>query len=330
MSQNTGNTTAFIEAQQYSQFILENLHDGLLPDTFTRDVSDFGVGTTLNIKTVGTATLQEVFEEQPLEYNSIDTGTVQLSITDYVGDAWSITDVLRQDGSQIETLHAMRGMESTRALQEFFETRFYAVANGGQTVAVLNKINGIPHRWTAADADNSNAQQLSLDDFRHMKHAFNKANAPQAGRVAFIDSSAEAYLNDLFTSTASTDFNPHFEGLVTEGFARDHKFVRNIFGWDIWTSNRLPTIAAETINATGEQVGNGQNAALTNGVANLFMCILDDNTRPVMRAWRQQPTTETDRNAKLKRDEFDVTARFGIGTQRVDTLGVVNSDPAIY
>ena len=73
-SQNTGNTSAFIEAQQYSQFILENLHDGLLPDTFTRDVSEFGSGTTLNIKTIGTATLQEVFEEQPLEYNAIDTG----------------------------------------------------------------------------------------------------------------------------------------------------------------------------------------------------------------------------------------------------------------
>ena len=110
MSQNTGNTTAFIEAEQYSQFILENLHDGLLPDTFTRDVSDFGTGTTLNIKTVGTATLQEVFEEQPLDYASIDTGTVTLTITDYVGDAWSISDVLRQDGSQIEALHAMRGM----------------------------------------------------------------------------------------------------------------------------------------------------------------------------------------------------------------------------
>ena len=114
MSQNTANTQAFIEAQQYSKFILDNLHDGLLHDTFTRDVSDFGHGTTLNIKTVGTATLQEVFEEQPLSYNAIDTGTVTLQITDYIGDAWSISDVLRQDGSQIEALHAMRAMESTR------------------------------------------------------------------------------------------------------------------------------------------------------------------------------------------------------------------------
>lgn len=45
----TGTNTHFIEAQQYSQFILENMNDGLLPGIFYRDVSDFGNGTTLNI-----------------------------------------------------------------------------------------------------------------------------------------------------------------------------------------------------------------------------------------------------------------------------------------
>lgn len=45
----TTNTRAFIEAEQYSQFILMNLHDGMLPDTFYRNVSDFGSGETLHI-----------------------------------------------------------------------------------------------------------------------------------------------------------------------------------------------------------------------------------------------------------------------------------------
>jgi hypothetical protein len=35
----TTNTRAFIEAEQYSSFILLNLHDGLLPDSFYRNVS---------------------------------------------------------------------------------------------------------------------------------------------------------------------------------------------------------------------------------------------------------------------------------------------------
>lgn len=328
MSQNTGNTTAFIEAQQYSQFILQNLHDGLLPDMFTRDVSDFGTGTTLNIKTVGTATLQEVYEEQALDYQSIDTGTVQLTITDYVGDAWSISDVLRQDGSQIESLHAMRGVESTRALQEYFETRYLAVVNAAQTAGAVNLVNGVPHRWVADDG--TTVGVITLDDFRWMKYAFDKANSPQGGRIAVVDPSVEATINSLVTTTASTDFNPHFEGLVTEGFAREHKFVRNIFGWDIYTSNRLPGSIAETVDTTGYLMGGAGSNAVTAGVANLFQCVLDDNTRPIMRAWRQMPKTESDRNVQLKRDEFDVTARFGLGAQRVDTIGVILSDPTKY
>ena len=101
MSQNTGNTTAFIEAQQYSQFILQNLHDGLLPDMFTRDVSDFGTGTTLNIKTVGTRTIQDVQEGVAMSFNPIDSSTVTLAITDYIGDAWSVSDELREDGEVV-------------------------------------------------------------------------------------------------------------------------------------------------------------------------------------------------------------------------------------
>lgn len=49
MSQNRANSTAFIEAEQYSAFILRNLHDGMLPGVMYRNVTDFGSGTTLNI-----------------------------------------------------------------------------------------------------------------------------------------------------------------------------------------------------------------------------------------------------------------------------------------
>lgn len=325
-SQNTTNTTAFIEAQQYSDFIVQNLHDGLLPDGMTRDVSDFGSGTTLNIKTVGVATLQDVAEEQPMEYNAIDTGTVTLSITDYVGDAWSISDVLRQDGSQIETLHAMRGQESTRALQEYFETRFLEACNGAQTAAAVNAVNGFAHRWVA-DAAADNTWKMALDDFRKMKLSFDKANIPQAGRIAIVDPVVEATLNALFTQTASINYNPMFEGIVNEGFVREHRFVKNVFGFDIYTSNRLPLVASEAIDASSH---GGTSETVTSGVANIFMCLASDQTKPIMRAWRQPPRVETDRNTKLKRDEFDVTARFGLGAQRVDTLGVILTSATNY
>ena len=132
---------AFVEAQQYSQFILDNLPDVLLPEGFYRDVSDFGSGTTLNIKTVGTVTLQDAAEDVPLVFNPIDTGTINLTITDYLGDAWRVSDDLREDGSQIDTLMGMRAMESTRAFGEHHEGRFLAVANSAQTNANVNLVN---------------------------------------------------------------------------------------------------------------------------------------------------------------------------------------------
>lgn len=45
----TDNTRAFIENEVYSDLILTNLHDGLLPDTWYRNVSDFPAGEVLHI-----------------------------------------------------------------------------------------------------------------------------------------------------------------------------------------------------------------------------------------------------------------------------------------
>lgn len=146
----TDNTRAFVESTQYSQFILMNLHDGLLPDSFYRNVADFGSGDTLYIKTIGTVTLQEAAEDAPLVYNPIDTGTISMTITEYKGDAWFITDDLREDGAQIDSLLAARAAESTRAIQEVFETDFLKTgasyyATGGTGAASTNSINGFAH-----------------------------------------------------------------------------------------------------------------------------------------------------------------------------------------
>ena len=276
----TTNTTAFIEAQQYSQFILNNLNDGLLPGVFYRDVSDFPTGTTLNIKVVGAATVQDVEEDKALTYNPIDTSTVTLTITDYVGDAWFVSDVLRQDGAQIEQLMAMRGMESTRALQEDFETRFLRACNAAQTAANTNRVNGFDHRWVA-DASNDNSYKIGLSDFVDMKLAFDKANVPQAGRIALVDPVVEATLNKLASATIGMDRNPRFQSILEAGFEREHKFMFNLFGWDIWTSNRLPRITATeaiTHNAVAD-------TAPVGSVANIFMSVLDDSTKPIMGCW---------------------------------------------
>jgi hypothetical protein len=326
MAQLTSNTSAFIEAQQYSQFILENLHDYLLPEGMWRDVTDFGSGTTLNIKTVGTVTLQDAAEDTPLNYSPIDTGTLQLTITDYVGDAWKVSDDLREDGSQVDTLMAMRAMESTRALGENHETKFLNVSNAAQTAGNVNLVNGRPHRWVGS-AD-SNARTITLQDFISMKLAFDKANVPAAGRIAIVDPVVEATLNSL-SNLVNVSNNPMFEGIVTEGFARDHKFVRNIFGFDVYTSNFLPSLTAtEAIDASG--YGLTSETAAVGDKANVFMCVADDSCKPVMHAWRRAPKTEGWRDNEERADKYQVTSRFGFGAQRVDTLGVILTHSSNY
>lgn len=306
MSQNTLNTQAFIDAEVYSSFILENLHDGLLPSSFYRDVSDFGAGTNLNIKTVGSATLQEIDEFTPLVFNPIDTGTVQLQINNFKGDAWSVSNTLREDGTDIDALMAMRAAESTRAFQEEKESNFLRVCNEAQTDADANTINGFAHRIASAETNNI----ISEDHFADMALAFTKANVPHAGRIAIVDPVVATTLAKKVG--ISNDLTPFGQMLLEQGFSRDHQAVMHLHGWDIITSNRLDK----------GDFGDG-TTSVTGGVANVFMSILDDQHKPIMLADRRLPTVKGKENQDEDQDEFVVRSRYGIGAQRVDTLGIV-------
>ncbi len=301
----TQNTRPFINSEQYSSFILTNLHDGLLPGSFYRNVTDFGKGETLNIKTIGDVRIQEAAEDTALEYSPIDTGEVTLQISEYVGDAWFVSDDLYEDGDQVESLMAARAAESTRALQERFESRFLAVCNEAQTDADANEVNGFAHRIASTETDNV----FSLDMLIKMKLAFDKAEVPYGARIAVLDPIAAATLDGLVSIT--TDVTPFAETIMKEGFERDHQFLYNLYGWNIITSNRLDK----------GDFGDG-TTSVTDAVANVFMSVMDDNTKPIMAAWRRMPKLEGDRNVQLRREEYQVTSRYGFGPQRVDTLGI--------
>lgn len=302
----TSNTRAFIESEQYSKFILMNLHDGLLPETFYRNVSDFGSGTTLHIKTIGSVTIQEAEEDTPLVYNPIETGEVTMTITEYKGDAWYITDDLREDGTDIDTLLAMRAAESTRALQETFETSFLAVVGNYYTTNTgPNNINGFPH-LIVSNAVNGVFQLQALI---RMRLAFDKANVPAEGRVFICDPVVEATLNGLVTITH--DVTAYGQNILENGLARGQRFLTQLYGWAIITSNRLPIGTYNDGTTTG-----------TGYVGNIFMCVLDDQTKPVMAAWRRMPKSEGERNKDRARDEHVVRSRYGFGIQRVDTMGL--------
>lgn len=304
----TTNTRAFIEQEVITDFILMNLHDGLLPGTFYRDVKDFGSGETLYIKTIGSVTLQEAQEDTPLVYNPIETGQITFNITEYKGDAWFVTDDLREDGHDIDRLLAERSAESTRTMQEVFESDFLKTgaayyATGGAGAGSPNNINGFPHLIPATGANNA----FDLGMLIKAKLSFNKANVPSEGRIFICDSVVEATLNGLVTITS--DVSPFGQRILEGGMARGQQFIMNLYGFDILTSNRLHV--ADYSDGT---------TSITAGVGNLAMCILDDQCKPIMGAWRRMPKAEGERNKDRARDEFVVRARYGLGIQRLDTM----------
>jgi hypothetical protein len=306
MAQNTGNTTSFVEQEVYSRFILTNLHDGMLPKQFYRNVTDFVSGDTLNIPTVGSRTIQNIGENEALDLTAIETDRIQFRITEQTGDGMYITDDLREDGFAIEALLAQSALESTIAIQEDVETKYFKQCNDSQVDADPNTINGFKHRITASGVNNT----LTLTDLADMKLSFDKANVPYGSRVAMVDPVVASTLDRLVS--IARDVTPFAEKILEQGFDRDHAFLMDIYGWSIITSNRLDTGA----------FSDGSNV-VTKGKANVFMSVMSDNHKPLMFAWRRMPVTESERNVKLRRDEITTTTRYGFGTQRVDTLGII-------
>jgi len=218
---------------------------------------------------------------------------------------------LREDGTNIPALLEARAMEGRRAVQEYFESRSFQTLNAAQTDADPNTINGKAHRITATGTNNT----LELADLNAAKLALDKAEVPYGSRVGVVDPTVAASLWSKFQGNYNVDANPVMQDILQGGFARDHEFVMNIAGFSIMTSNRLPK-------------GNFSDGttAVSNGVANIFMCVADDQCKPLMVAWRRMPRVESERNKDFQQDEFVLTARMGFGVQRLDSLVVILAD----
>lgn len=312
MSQNRANSSVFIEPDIFSGVLLRTLEDGLLPEQFYHSITGFTHGTTYHMKTIGTVTIQDVAEDVPIDYTPIESGTVTMRIQNYVGDAWYVTDELKEDGTDIPTLMNGRTMESSRAMKEIFETRFLEVCAAPMLVG-SNTINGFDHSFVASGANNT----IEIIDFLKMKLAFDKANVPLGGRIAIVDPITAATLAAKVNLVS--DISDFAAKILLNGFDKEHEYIHYIHGFHVFTSNRLPK-GSYTIGGT----------AVTTGVANVFMSIADDNTKPIMQAWRRMPSIETERNKDLRRQEFVTSARYGFGVKRLDTLGVIVTNSLIW
>lgn len=321
----TSNTDPAIRAVVHSELILKQLEEGFLPEGLHRDVGDFGDGSLLQIPTLGEMTLHDILEEQDTPLSALDTGTVTLTITEHVGTGGYITDELKEDGYKAAAVEAEIVPSSLRAIKEKYETDLLAQANK-QTLGDANVFADAAHRVIASGTNDT----LELEDIAYLKFAFDQARIPDEGRILIVDPIVEMSLNSDVAAQAFTN-NPAFEGMVTEGFAKSRRFVRHIYGFDIWTSTRLPRVDSESITyGTGVVPPVGASGSVTDAVANIAMCVADDMVKPFMGAWRRMPRVEGHRNVSKRRDEYHVTARWGFGVQREESLAVLLTSRLAY
>lgn len=318
----TWNSDPTIRASVYSEFLLETLNDQFLPEGLHRDVSDFGDGDTLYIPSIGEMPLYDLEEDKETPLAALDTGQLTLQITEYKGVGGYTSDKLKQDAYKAMAIEQQIPVSALRKIRESYETNMLSVANSGQTSADPNAVNGIDHRWVAGAGSGADGI-MSFEDIAYLKWAFDEANVPEEGRILLVSPAVETTFNTT-TNIINVSDNPMFEGMITEGFARNRKFLKNIFGFDIWVSTRLPRVSSEAI--TGGPDGSSHSVS-SDGVVNLAMCIADDQSKPLMGAWRSQPQVVGVRNEPKRRDEFYIhSARWGFGVQRLETLaGIVTS-----
>lgn len=305
-----------VRAELWSAELKDVLQEQLMGTRYVRMLNGFPDGNQFTIPSVGELPMRETAELTPVVYDAMDTGEFNFTIDRYVESATYITDKAKQDSYYAQQLIGMFPTKMRRALDENLETSVFSLANT-QTANNLNTINGAAHRFVASGGSNTT---LSLDDFAKAKFALDKAQAG-GSRVAIIDPSQEYVFNQLVGAQAFIN-NPQFGGIVNGGFVNEvtgMRFVKNIFGFDVYVSNFLATPTDTSINSV---------SVPASPVTNVFMSVGGDLT-PFVGAYRQMPRVEYERNKDMRRDEYVMNARFGLKLYRPECLVSVISKSTI-
>lgn len=284
------------------------LEDELNAMSYVKQLTNFPDGDTFNIPSIGQATVDDYIEDTSVIYRAMDTGNFTFTITKYKSSATYITEKMKQDTYYLNEIVSAFVPKQSRAIMEAIETDILALANT-QTLSATNTINGAAHRFVASGTN----ETMALADFAKARFALKKANVPDTNLIAIVDPSVEYKINTLPNLLNVSD-NPRWEGIVSTGIATGMKFIKNIYGFDVYVSNYLPT-ANETISGLTTAAGK----------ANLFFSASSD-VLPFVFAMRQAPKVDSEYNKDYQREEYVTTARYGMKLYRPENLVVILAD----
>ena len=308
----TGNVSLLTRAEVWSRELKEILRDELMAQTYVRWLQEFPDGDTFKIPSIGQAYVDDYAEDEAVKYRPLDTGQFTFQITEYLSSGTYVTKKAEQDMFYMNELVSRFVPEQERAIMEHVEEAVLGLQSQ-QTAANTNTINGGKHRYVATGSSNV----ISVADFARANLSLNLANVSANNRVAIVDPSV-AYTIETATQLVGINNNPMFEGIVSTGIATGMRFVRNVYGFDVYTSQRLATISSETletVNCAGFK-------------ANLLFSA-DAAVTPFIGAWRQMPEVDTEYNKDFQRTEFVTTARYGVKLYRPENLITVLSNTSV-
>tara|TARA_R110002020_G_scaffold157819_4_gene340825 strand:- start:11747 stop:12685 length:939 start_codon:yes stop_codon:yes gene_type:complete len=308
MAMITGNSEHLIRSEVWSSQLKEVLEDELQAQQYVNWMSEFPDGTTFTIPSIGQAQVDDYVEDTAVKYRALDTGEFQFTIDQYKSSGHYITNKNKQDSFWMNQLVSAFVPKQARAILEAVETKILALESE-QTSADLNNINGAPHRFVASGTN----EVFTVADFAKARYSLKKANVPDTDLIAIVDPSVEYTINTL-TNISNISNNPRWEGIVSSGIATGMKFISNVYGFDVYTSNYLAD-ANETVDSVTTAAGK----------ANMFFSASPD-VLPFVGAWRQMPQVDSEYNKDFQREEYVTTARYGVKLYRPENLVCVLSD----
>lgn len=304
------NNEHLIRSNLWTNWLKDVLEDELMGMRYVK-MLDFPDGTTLNIPSIGQMEARDYAEGQPVQYTAFDTGNFTFTITDYLQAGTYIYEKFKQDSYYMNEVVASFVPKMHRALMARIEVDVLRVIPEGQTAANVNSINGADHRWVGSGTN----ETISFVDFAKALYALKKANVGDRNLVAIVDPSVEFTLNTQTNIVNLSSPNPMWGPVVGSGVASGMRFIKNIYGFDVYVSQNLKAMGAETIS--------GRTTA--QGVANLFFSAASD-LLPIVGSIRQPPKVDSEYNKDFQREEYVTTCRYGFKWFRPENSVVVLTD----
>lgn len=318
----TGNSELLIRAELWSNELKEILRDDLMMTSWIDMLDGFPDGDTFTIPSVGDPQVDDYSEDSAVEYRPLDTGEWQFSIDEYLSSGTYVTKKAEQDSYYMSQVISSFVPKQRRAIMEHFEATVLEKPEAvlGASANGQYAINGAFHRFSGG-----NSGAIEVADFAYARYALKKANVPDTNLVAIVDPSVEYTINTL-TNLVSVSDNPRWEGIVADGIATGMKFVKNIYGFDVYCSNYLPDVTDNDLNERDGSTGNNFSSAA--GKANYFFSAASDVV-PWKAAWRQMPEVDAEYNKDFQRTEFVTTARYGSKLYRPENMVSIVTNPSV-